>query len=115
MSNQFAIDCACRVTHKASEADIKHLVILTCSKDSGDVRKHIAGALPAGSTNTGAVWTTPDGHTVSIKRYSAPVPAYTRGFTMEVCNGGRPMTQENQRNVQRWRSTSPAPIPFVAP
>ena len=114
-ANHFAVDCACRMAAKAQENNTRHLVILTHPEDSDDVRRYVVGGLPLGSTSTGAVWTTPDGHTVSIKRYTDPVPEYPHSFALEVCNGGRSMTKDDHNNLQRWQESGPQPLPFVAP
>jgi len=114
-TNHFAIECACRISYRAQQTKTQHLVILTHPDDSGCVRRYIAGSLPPGSTNTGAVWTTPDGRTVSIKRYTDAVPEYDHGFSLEVCNGGRSMTRDDHKHIQRWREGGPQPLPLVAP
>lgn len=113
-----AIDCAHRALE--DEAKIKsntprNIVILTHPEQAASVSKGIAGALPSGSVCTGAVWKTPNGNTVSIKRYTDPVPKYTDNFKLLVCNGGRPMTREDGKNIDRWRAGGPSPVPFVAP
>jgi hypothetical protein len=93
----------------------RNTVILTHPDDAVSVGAGLAGMVPTGSVCTGSVWTSPDGRTLSVKRYTDPVPAYKNTFKLLVCNGGRHMTREDGENLDRWRAGGPSPIPLVAP
>jgi len=111
-----AIDCAYRALEdEAKNNTSSNIVILTHPEQAASVSKGIAGALPSGSVCTGSVWKTPQGNTVSIKRYTDSMPNYTESYKLLVCNGGRPMTREDGKNIDRWRAGGPSPVPFVAP
>lgn len=111
-----AIACVYRAMEQEVESgNARNMIILTHPEDSASVGKSIAGLLPPGSVCTGSVWTSPDGRTLSIKRYTDPVPDYKTDYKMVVCNGGRAMTREDGKNLDRWRAGGPSPIPIVAP
>jgi len=109
----YASDCACRIVEKSLERGDPHVVILTPSVSSGVVRQEVGAVLPPGSSCTGAVWRTPTGQLVSIKRFEDPVPAYERPFLMEVCNGGAALTDEERAHVLRWQEARAGAVPVL--
>lgn len=108
--NRIAIDCACRLTREALRSDAD-LVILASERDSDTLRRAVGTVLPEGSTNTGAVWTTPEGKMVSVKRYGDARPDYRRRPAVRVCNGGRVLSRQETQHVERWYEGKA--IPFV--
>jgi len=110
--NRIAIECACRLTRNALERQEHHLVILTSDQDSDAVRRAVGTVMPEGSTSTGAVWTTPGGDHISVRRYSDERPNYERRVSMNICNGGRSVSKKEALHVERWYD-GPAPIPFM--
>ena len=112
--NRIATECACRLTRGALHAN-QNLVILTSASDSDAVRRAVGSVLPPGSTSTGAVWLTPTGQQVSVKRYSDVRPNYHQKTSVEVCNGGRVLTKQEAQHVQRWYESGSEVVPFVGP
>ena len=111
--NRIATECACRLTRGALHDANQNLVILTSASDSDAVRRAVGSVLPPGSTSTGAVWLTPTGQQVSVKRYSDARPDYHQKTSVEVCNGGRVLTKQEARHVERWYEGGSEVVPFV--
>ena len=112
--NRIATECACRLTRGALRED-KNLVILTSASDSDVVRRAVGSVMPPGSTSTGAVWLTPTGKQVAVKRYTDPRPSYHMKTGIEVCNGGRVLTRQEAQHVERWHEGGSQVVPFVGP
>lgn len=110
---EYARDCACRNVSRGMKHGLRRMVVLTAPEDSEIVRKGLAAVMPEDSRCTGASWTAPDGTVASVYRYDEPLPKLDTPFALFVCNGGRVLTQEDSKNVQRWRDTGPDPLPFV--
>lgn len=111
--NRIAIECACRLTQTALRSGNSHLVILTSATDSDAVRRAVGTVMPDGSTSTGAVWTSPTGDQVSVRRYEDQRPAYTHSVTVNVCNGGRVVSKQESQDVERWYEGGSKVVPFM--
>jgi hypothetical protein len=111
--NRIAIECACRLTQAALHSGTDHLVILTSATDSDAVRRAVGTVMPHGSTSTGAIWTSPTGDQVSVRRYGDQRPAYTHSVTMNICNGGRVVSKQESQDVERWYEGGSKVVPFM--
>jgi hypothetical protein len=111
--NRIATECACRLTEDALHKGTDHLVILTSMSDSDAVRRAVGTMMPHGSTSTGAVWTAPTGHKVSVKRYGDQRPVYRHSVSMNVCNGGRVISKQEAQDVERWYEGGSKVVPFM--
>jgi hypothetical protein len=111
--NRIATECACRLTEDALHKGIDHLIILTSAMDSDAVRRAVGTVMPHGSTSTGAIWTSPTGDRVSVKRYGDHRPAYQHRVSMNICNGGRVISKQEAQDVERWYEGGSKVVPFM--
>jgi hypothetical protein len=108
-----AADRACALVEEVLHDNGTHLVLLTSTAYSFEVRQQVGAVLPPGSTCTGAVWRTPSGQVVSIKRFLDTIPAYEHPFRLEVCNGGVALDEVEVEHVMLWEAAQARTVPIL--
>lgn len=102
-------ECACRLLdeYRSDTSRMKRpLVILTDTNDLADVRKIVGGSMPLGSECHGAGWKDSSGRSISVRKYSDPVPDFQGDFILAVCNGGQPYSERDRKDMKRWRKAA---------
>ena len=100
-------DCTCLAVRERLEASPgRPLVILTSKEVRRVVQSMVAISLPEDSICTGSTWSTPTGHRFSVRAYEDDLPGFPSGFDLHVCNGGRPGTDQERREMKKWRDAS---------
>lgn len=100
-------ECACRMLdeHRGDTSRKTPLVILAADEDSNDVRQIVGSSMPLGAQCVGATWRNGE-EMVSVHRFSDPVPDFHAEFALAVCNGGHTYSDDDLRNVKRWRNAA---------
>ena len=106
-------DRACVLVGEALAGKEPHLVLLTSTAHSLEVRQQVGAMLPPGSTCTGSVWRTPTAQLFSIKRFLDTIPAYERPFRLEVCNGGVSLDEVEVEHVMLWEAAQARTVPIL--
>jgi len=95
-------ECTCRALDKKGRE--KPLIIVADPATIAQVRAMVGISVPPESVCFGSTWTTPDGKMITVARYDED--PHTAGFDLEVCNGGKVLTEDHRKDLARWRNAA---------